>query len=329
MMVVINPEEVYEVVPQLDAFSRILIVDKDERYSGLILDDLKDLTKALDVYNSGMLPSARATQDNLMESIVPNRDQMSGLMLLMMGHENSDRFMDKFLSRLIVGVSDSGYYKESFDYDAHGTNFFKTTVEAKKVQDKYLLNLHAAYVGSKPQHDLAAKLGKKEALIRADSSAVLSIVDEWWFNIDVANLLKPLDFIPPKNKKAIIDYYLNDDASRDGCVFPLEHNKTWYDVDVYFKIDSWLRPKDKDGHYTDNPYFEARDNCVVGGAWATYNEEDTGLCEPRPLNPSLVVSVSLPGDEFDKTPIVHQEEMDNMLELRNDLATQLEMSKYD
>ena len=87
-------------------------------------------------------------------------------------------------------LKSEGRFHRSFDYDAMGTNFFKTTVNSRQVDGEYILEITAAFVGNKPEENLAEKLGKERALIASSAIGKLSVVDDWWFNINLGDMFQ-------------------------------------------------------------------------------------------------------------------------------------------
>jgi len=71
-----------------------------------------------------------------------------------------------------------------------GTSFFKTTVEVEKIGGKYVLGISAAYVGDKPEIELAEALGKERALVGLGSKHFLTTLDSSWIGVDLDSVLK-------------------------------------------------------------------------------------------------------------------------------------------
>ena len=88
-------------------------------------------------------------------------------------------------SGTVSSLKSTGRFSESFDYTLN--NFQKTSITGKKVGNKYVLGLCAAYVGSEPENALAETLGEPLALLRSSINGKLSIVDDWWFNLRPSN----------------------------------------------------------------------------------------------------------------------------------------------
>ena len=81
--------------------------------------------------------------------------------------------------------------------------------------------------------------------------------------------------------------------------------------------DKYLRPE---GGEQGSEYMQARGKSIVGGAWTTWAENRNDKCEPRIVKPSLVCSVSLPGERYSRPSAVTSEEMKAVQGARDYLA---------
>ena len=67
-------------------------------------------------------------------------------------------------------------------------------------------------------------------------------------------------------------------------------------------------------------YIQARGDSIVGGAWITYDEKGRDI-QPTAKQPSIVLSVSLPGERYCRKPAVTSEKMKSLQDARDCLAS--------
>ncbi len=132
------------------------------------LEGWTNVVEALIAYDSGRPSGSRATQDQFHRDIGGSKN--GGLALAMavnVGVRNAQGFVKKLLDDMEVVLKSRDRFFQDFDYDGMGTSFFKTSVEVNVIDRKkelYLLGLNAAYVGDKPEEELAKYLGIERAL---------------------------------------------------------------------------------------------------------------------------------------------------------------------
>jgi hypothetical protein len=183
------------------SLSKSTACDKTMYESGIIFERLERLAAALIFYNSGIVPSSDATRNRLYSDMwradhpgagvddpsLFRATPEAGLLSLV---ELMNQLGGGLVKTLVQDVLNSkGRYHKSFDYDAMGTRFFKTSVDVEKVDDKYVLELNAAYVGNKPEEDLARLLELERALVWCGSSHDLTTFGSGWFGIDVDRVM--------------------------------------------------------------------------------------------------------------------------------------------
>jgi len=316
-----NPQKDFKTTPtQFSETSRIIGTESEDYRSGVILDSPEEFKQALIVYSNGSVRGSRATQNKLMEGLGDKGGGMGAPLLILGGSMNADGFTDRLTKEALSALNGSGRFNRSFDYDAMGTNFFKTTVDGKRVGDKYLLGLSAAYVGTEPERKLAETIQKPMGLARSSVKAKLSVVDDWWFNVNLEDALQNLP-IPDEQLDSCISHMNSGYSDRlymeDPPVIEFEHNGNKFALDIGLDADKYLRPENAE---RGSEYIGVRENNVIGGAWTIYNESGNDRVDPRVINPSIVLSVSQPGDRYSRLPAVTEKEITTLQEARDHLA---------
>jgi len=317
-MTITNPEKECKTTPEsFSEESKITNVETADYRRGIILDSPEEFARALIVYNGGSVEGARATQNNLMGAVGDRGGGMGATLLLLGGARNADGFTERLTQEALSELQSSGRFHRSFDYDAMGTNFFKTTVNGKKVGDKYVLELNAAYVGSAPENKLAETLSKPMALVNSSAKGRLSVVDGWWFNVNLEDVLQGLP-ISKKQLKGLPNYIASSGYSGERPEMTFKHEEQKFSLDIGLNADGYLRPEDGE-HGSD--YMQARGKNIVGGAWTTWADNGNDRIAPKVVQPAVVVSVSFPGERYSRpVAAVTEEQMKVVQSARNYLA---------
>lgn len=328
-----NPEKQCKTTPEsFSEESKIEGVEKDDSRRGIILDSPEEFAQALIVYDGGSVQGSRATQNNLMDAVGNTGGGMGAALLSMAGARNSGpdplgfTFADKLAQQAVASLQKDGRFHRSFDYDAMGTNFFKTTVTGQKVGGKCVLELCAAYVGTEPEGKLAETLGKPMALINSNANGRLSIVDDWWFNLNLEDAVKELPL--PKEDLRNVDqwaqYLASGGYGGKSPEFEFKYKKKGFALTIGLDADRYLRPE---GGEQGSNYMQARGKSIVGGSWTTWAENRQDKCNPRIVQPSITFSVSLPGEKYSKLPIVTSDEMKVVQDARDYIASLIHPKK--
>lgn len=318
-MTIKNPEKECKTIPKsFSAESKITNIETADYRRGIILDSPEEFAQALNVYNYGSVEGARATQNNLMDALGGEGGGLGAVLISLGGAKIADGFIERLTQEALSELKSKGKFYRSFDYDAMGTNFFKTNVDGKKVGDKYVLELNAAYVGTEPEDKLAEILGKQMALVRSSIIGKLSIVDDWWFNVNLEDVLAGLP-ISKKQLKEFAEYFIASKgfSFKEKPEMTLKHEGQKFSLDIGLDADRYLRPEDgKDG----SEYMQARGNNIVGGAWTTWAENGNDKVDPRVVQPAVMVSISLPGERYSRPVAVTKDEMKSVQSARDYIA---------
>ena len=194
-------------VRDLRELSRVISSELTQYEDGIVFEKLEHVAAALIMYAGGFTQSSTATHDRLLEDMQRSYLEAgvnditivkTGPRLRVQDPQVIDlkRLRDcvkkgSLVEKLIVEVmKSSGNYSQSFDYDAMGSAFFKTSVNVQKIDDKYVLSLNATYVGEKPEIELAQVLERERGLISVSSRHQLTPTTQDWISIDVDMALR-------------------------------------------------------------------------------------------------------------------------------------------
>ncbi|MBP7708300.1 hypothetical protein KA107_01330 [Candidatus Pacearchaeota archaeon] len=312
-MTIKNPEKECKTTPEkFSAQSKIVSVENKEHSCGIIFDSPQEFGQALIVYGGGRVPHAGATQRNFLNAIGEDRGTYAvGLALYASLLGDQDAFTKRLVEEAVSSLESTGRFHESFDYTLN--NFEKTVIHGDRVGDKYVLQLYASYVGSKPEEELAKKLGRPRALVSACTNGKLSVVDDWWFNVNLEEILADLP-IPTES----LAQYLASKEGDDPTTLIFKHEGQEYSIGVGLDAVTYLRPEG--GNYTSN-YMQKRGKFIVGGAWTTYADDGDTIIPPKAVQPSVIVSVSLPGERYSNHAAVTEEQMKSVRSVRDHLAS--------
>lgn len=324
MVKIINPAKECKTTPEKFSGESIIEgIDKEDCRSSIILNSPEEFGEALRVYGGGLVKSAGATKRNLLEAVEADKGVLGAGLALIGGEINSRGFIDKLVDEAISSLKSRGRFRKDFDYDAMGTNFFKTSVEGNKVGNKYVLGLCAAYVGCKPEISLAEILEKPMALVNARAKARLSIVDNWWVNLDLEKAVEnlPLPTGDLKDGELWAEYFASGGYRGKAPEFEFKYEKKNFALSFWPDILTWLKPKGIEG--SNEHYMQARGKSIVGGAWTIFDETGNNQIEPRIRQPYLVFSISLPGEKYSRHPAVTSKEMKAVQDARDYIAEKI------
>ena len=143
---------------------------------------------AITQYSEGRLSSSHATTRQL----VSDGGDMIAMMLTLV-HPSESSFLGKMFKEMDEALANKNNprYHKSYDYDGVGV-FHKTTVEVEQLKGgTCMLHLNAAYVGDKPEVDLAKALEINRGLIRTGISAPFKFAGDH-FTLNCADLARRL-----------------------------------------------------------------------------------------------------------------------------------------
>jgi len=239
---------------------------------------------------------------------------MGAGLLLLVRERNAKGFTERLAQEALSELQSGRRFHRRFEYDAKGTNFVQTSIFGRKEGDKYLLHFYTTYAGSEPERKLAETLGKPMALVSSDVKGRLSVVDEWWYNVNFEKVLEGLP-ISKEQLRDIPESIASAGFARNYPEITFNHEGQLFALDIDIKAISYLRPEGK-GHGSE--YMQARGDNIVGGAWISRANDER--ITPRVIQPSIVVSVSFPINTYSHPVAVTEDQMKAMQEARDSLA---------
>ena len=305
---IISPEKTFKKLPKsFSTTSKPQGVSTSETRSGILFNTPEELADALRVYNGGSISGSSATTKTVYDDLGNLGRGMGAAIIMQGGMHNSNGLVTNLMNYAISELKTNGRFLKGYDYDGLGTNFLKTTVRGKKINDKYLLNLNSAGVSSAPEENLAKKLQRSQGLIQMNISVKLSVVDDWWFNIDVADIVNNLPFSKRQQKK-VVDYIATDGFASEPKLFYCSENKR-YGVRVVLDVTKYTRPEG--GQFKDN-YYQNKNNFVKGGSWSLFSKKGTRLTTPQVSSPKLNISLYCLDDNLQEQIAVTDSKMNSL-----------------
>ncbi len=337
--------------------SRITGVEKRETYSGIILDTPEDVRTALLTFGGQRSVGEHRTIAAIGDDHGGFAAVNATLGFALIGRGGSslvERIAEDAATKAAKGLN----YHESFDYDAAGTAFFKTSVNVSHHKGYYLLHLYVAHAGKEHEQKLAEQLGVRSALSSANATAVLSRVDAHWFDIPLEDVLLRLP-VGVQSYEAIAKQLVDRNNTSDLCI-PFIHEGRSYVADMRLDVSVFTHPKAvweeaprkraargkktymmmdglelryaeleaEDAPHrrlvTDRqpPYLQARGTHVVGAAWSDFDEQGAS-CVGCLRDPRIEFSVRNFSQLEQSAPLWTQEEIDQTIAARDYFATHL------
>ena len=318
------PEKHFTELPKkFSVTSCVIKLETGEKYDGIIFDSLKDVEHALRFYNGeeGFLPESRATSDNLIQDVEKSAGPLAaGLVILAGGKRNAGRdFVGTMMLKIKAGLAERGRHNESYDYDGMGTSFFKTSVEVEAAGEKFVLGINAAYVGDKPEKMLAKKLERPTALRNASVSIAMSVIDEWWFKINIEEVFRKVLPLTKMELKNMVANICSDHGSRPSIL--LKRDGERFTIGVNLKCDRHYRITLPGGKEDRKDFLSAKGMNIAGAAWGAYRNEGEVA---KPVEPMLVLSFKYyDRDSWADNPIVSVEKAEALLKLREEIAAKI------
>lgn len=326
-----NPQLEGLIAPEkLSGESKIIRLEKEDARSGIVLNDIDEFVHALYVYDGKSVSGSSDTSSKLLNDIGKSHGAYAvGLALHASALNSHNGLVDRIAKQASEKLNANKRFSMDFDYDATGTVFFKTCITGKKIDNKYVLGINAAYVGDKPEIALAEKLGKPRALLRCNVNGVLSIVDDWWFNVDVQDVLKDLKLsAETKDFEDFLLYTHHGGYNGRDLSFDFKHNDRDFHFGLSLEYNSYLKPTNvrtkATSHGSLRPYERINGTKFIGPAWKIY--EGQNVIDPTPENPSVVLSVCLPNPQGFYVPVASPENIKAVQEARDFWHRMLEVS---
>lgn len=321
------PEDEFDDVPKsFSAESVITGVTSTLITDGIILNNLKEVELALRIHNGEMqkMPlSSLATNINLVNNIYKQAGPLGTEIALLASEKmmRNKNFVGTIMAEAKSNLATKGTYSRSYDYDGMGTNFLKTSVKIRLVENKFVLNINAAYVGNEPEEALASIIERPLAPACINIYASMSVVDGWWYNLNLEKAIAD-------NGYTVKDIFSPSWATLAALVAdrkysPLEFNITKDDVPLQISISI-----DHDYYWTsdrerkEKSFSKAINGNLVGAAWAAYRDKRE---EAKPEERKLLISVRYFTKEksYNKTPDVDPRKIKVLKSVANEIEKKI------
>lgn len=214
--------------------SRVTSSEPTQHERGIIFDSLDELAQALKVYESGSIRASKATEDQFYQDTWASDNPRAGVddprifrgtfkaSFVQQALDVINQGRGSLADRIIAEAhSSGGKYNNHFDYDAMGTAFFKTSVEIEQIDGKHVLGILAAYVGDKPEIELAHALGKPRGLVKAGARHQLAEIINGWVGVDINQVFGEGTFTP--EQLSVLTRISTGEINRDNR-FPIKLN---------------------------------------------------------------------------------------------------------
>lgn len=202
---------------------------KVEHYNrGIPLKGWKSVRIALITYSQGHTASSQATRDNLIAATAQVGGAMGLGIYSLFDHArgSASSFVMEMLEEAESALKSRDSWSRHYDYDGVGI-FHKTSVDISildRKEDLYMLEVSAAYVGTKPEAGLAEELGIPQALRRYSVIVQVRPEDATHFAFDFGEILQALKGVLNINSnigKEVAKHFVTGDRFHDAKPWPV------------------------------------------------------------------------------------------------------------
>jgi hypothetical protein len=288
------PEDYFSEVPKnLSSVSTITKVEVIDNTCGIILNDIKEIEGALRTYNGekAVIPSnSTATKQDLLNNAFDLGGGMGlGLVALASRKANQGRdFVGTMVAEAKSNLAANGRYYRDYDYDGMGTNFMKTTIGVEKIEKKFVLSITAAYVGNEPEKSLAKQIGKPMVVRSVTVKASMSVVDDWWFNVNVRKILHPVLGLEENIYISLADVLCGKKENNSGLTIPYKFEEQLFNLTLGFDRDTHFNIKDEK---RSRDLVRSDGVFISGAAWNAYRGKNQAA---TPKEVALILTFCYP-----------------------------------
>lgn len=156
------------------------------------------LTELLNRYARGDFRGSNGTTAKAARDIGESYGGFAASMFLYTGatYGNGHELVKNLIDNAKEALQTRNSYKKSYDYDASGTSFFKTSVEIywlDKEAELFAVHFNAAYVGDEPEEQLAEVLGVTRVLQSVAVNIQAEPISDKQFEFDFEPVRRALD----------------------------------------------------------------------------------------------------------------------------------------
>lgn len=320
-MTIIRPETEFSQTPE--NFSResdILAIKSEDYKQGIILNTIEEVAYALSLYSWNDIRDSMKRHNLPINAIAESHGAIAAGAAILSRALTPDTVPKDLIDEMISSLKLEKTFHKSYDYDAFGTSFFKTSVWADLIGDKYVLHLSNGNYRDGPDARIADVIGKQVAIANTRAIIKYEIVDGWWFNINIDNVLQKLPL--SKGQRDSIRNYLSDHYNKRPEI-SFNHEGQSFSIDTSLDANCLARPANESK--TTQRYLQHRGSHIVGSAWDTWQDK---LDMPASLkSPELMFIVYLTEDSSVRTPAITEKQMQSLQNARNHLVTYLLQDK--
>ena len=173
-------------VPALSSESRVEGIRPYDSLKGVVLGSIGEVRKAIECYVGNKWTLNDSERETLRQMSERSHEALAlGLFGSINRHEG---FLERLLTTVEENLRNRDRFTHHFEYEAMGTPLFKESLEVGKIVDGdtegYLLELR------RNEELVAQTLNRPRGIAGVGISAEISVVDDYWFNLDLKNFLR-------------------------------------------------------------------------------------------------------------------------------------------
>ena len=290
MVTITNPMDECEIVP-LQLSSKSVIVEKEifEVKKGIILPTLDDVCSALQTFGTAHFEDANANNYDFYKTVAPQGSIKRKL--VSQTRDNIDDILKKIIEYFRSELASKGNIRILDQYGQRGeligTNFLKKEIACYEVgRQGYVLEIGGL---DKIEETLAELIQKPRAVASINIDMSFSLVDEWWFNIDLRDIfqvisvdeLKRFVGVIKKNHHFWNHLILTNNPINMGFFFSFVP----YNLNFYTSKCIDQEKKAAQNH----SFIDARETSLVGGSWILYDENNGRDIPITPINKKITL----------------------------------------
>lgn len=208
---------------------KIVLVSTHQSRRYIPVQGWNSVINAINTYANGFTCGAKATGQMTAEAIGKSHEPNGGLAVCMFliggamagGHS---KLVDNLLKEAKEDLRTRTKFNRSYDYNAAGTSLFKTSINIEvldRKKDMYGIGIWAAYVGDKPEQELAEYFGIPRTLLSCSVEVETEPLPGNRFEFDFEPVLRKLDTVLDTKKitgKQVVAAIMTGDDERSASL---------------------------------------------------------------------------------------------------------------
>ena len=315
-MKIFNPAEEFKKTPtNFQEESEIINISLEDRIVGIVFPSLEKVHEALRSY------PVLKFDETIPPSYISKRKK------------ENNKFVESLIGYIDSELSKSNEVRVSIGTLLINPDFDKTQLNIKKIGDNYVLQ----FPDTDPKNEFLKGFDNLRAIESSNLDLTLSLVDNWWFNIDFQNILNKLP-IHSSEIKGIAHSNLPSYPFKKPELLLFDHNNNYFILDINLDVNKFLKPEGSEGKKLNDFYmqsiydFGTKQDHLRGGSWE--RKEKGLLLTPEysfePVQPILRISVALFDESIDEnhpTVAVTQDQIKILHEARDYIANLYNVEK--